>query len=111
MKKVLPVAEGAKFGLLLFMLKLFVRRTKVEDEVLEGEDDPLERECHGPWRLVLSSQSVQTPEQADVFSNISNRNRFVFEKFNLLDELPEEANRAVDHTSSLGLFRLRTGHC
>lgn len=44
LEKILPVAEGAKFGLLLFMLKLFVRRTKVEDEVLEGEDDPLERE-------------------------------------------------------------------
>lgn len=36
---------------------------------------------------------------------------FVFQKFNLLDELPEEANGAIDHTSSLGLFGLRTGHC
>lgn len=43
LEKVLPVAEGAKFGLLLFVLKLFVGRTKVEDEVLEGEDDPLQR--------------------------------------------------------------------
>lgn len=44
LEQVLPVAEGAKFGLLLFVLKLFVGRTKVEDEVLEGEDDPLQRE-------------------------------------------------------------------
>lgn len=55
LEKVLPVAEGAKFGLFLFVLKLFVGRTKVEDQVLEGEDDPLERKCHSPRWLVLSS--------------------------------------------------------
>lgn len=65
LEQVLPVAEGAKLGLLLFVLKLFVRRTKVEDEVLEGEDDPLQRERHGPRGLVLSCQSVQTPGQAE----------------------------------------------
>lgn len=35
---------------------------------------------------------------------------FAIQKFDLLDELSEEANSAIDHTSSLGLFSLRTGH-
>lgn len=46
-------------------------------------------------------------------SNTSNRKSFcdfAIQKFDLLDEMPEEANSAIDHTSSLGLLCLRTGH-
>lgn len=43
LEEVLPVAEGAKFGLLLLMLQFLLRRTKVENEILKREDDPLQR--------------------------------------------------------------------
>lgn len=43
LKEVLSVAEGAKLGLLLFVLQLLLRRPEVEDEILEGENDALQR--------------------------------------------------------------------
>lgn len=49
LEEVLPVAEGAKFGLLLLVLQLLLGRTKVEDEILKREDDPLQRKRHSPW--------------------------------------------------------------
>lgn len=61
LEEVLPVAEGAKFGLLLLVLQFLLGRTKVEDEVLKREDYPLQRKRHCPWGLVLPIQSVQAP--------------------------------------------------
>ena len=55
LEEVLPVAEGAKFGLLLLVLQFLIRRTKVEDEILKGEDDALQRERHSQRGLVLSA--------------------------------------------------------
>lgn len=49
LEEVLPVAEGAKFGLLLLMLQFLLRRTKVENEILKREDDPLQRKRHSHW--------------------------------------------------------------
>lgn len=49
LEEVLPVAEGAKFGLLLLVLQLLLGGTKVEDEILKREDDPLQRKRHSPW--------------------------------------------------------------
>lgn len=43
LKEVLSVAEGAEFGLLLFVLQLLLRRPEVEDEILKGENDALQR--------------------------------------------------------------------
>lgn len=43
LEEVLPVAQGAEFGLLLLVLQFLLRRTKVEDEILKREDDPLQR--------------------------------------------------------------------
>lgn len=49
LEEVLPVAEGAKFGLLLLVLQFLLGRTEVEDEILQREDDPLQRKRHSPW--------------------------------------------------------------
>lgn len=43
LKEVLSVAEGAQFCLLLFVLQLLLRRPEVEDEILKGENDALQR--------------------------------------------------------------------
>lgn len=43
LKQVLSVAEGAEFGLLFLMLQFLLRRTEVEDEILKGQDNPLQR--------------------------------------------------------------------
>ena len=43
LEEVLPVAEGAELGLLLLMLQFLLGGTKVEDEILKREDDPLQR--------------------------------------------------------------------
>lgn len=43
LKEVLSVAEGAKLGLLLFVFQLLLRRPEVEDEILKGENDALQR--------------------------------------------------------------------
>ncbi len=49
LEEVLPVAKGAKFGLFLLVLQFLLGRTKVEDEILKREDDPLQRKRHNPW--------------------------------------------------------------
>lgn len=61
LEEVLPVAERAKFGLLLLVLQFLLRRAKVKDEILKREDDSLQRKRHMPWWLVLPIQRVQTP--------------------------------------------------
>lgn len=43
LKEVLSVAEGAKLGLLLLVLQFLLRRPEVEDEILKGENDSLQR--------------------------------------------------------------------
>lgn len=49
LEEVLPVAEGAKFGLLFLVLQFLLGRTKVKDEILKREDDPLQRKRNRPW--------------------------------------------------------------
>lgn len=66
LEEVLPVAEGAELRLLLLVLQFLLWRMEVEDEVLKGEDDALQRKRHGPWRLALPTQRVQTSERIQV---------------------------------------------
>lgn len=117
LKEVLSVAEGAKLGLLLFVLQLLLRRPEVEDEILEGENDALQRKWHRARRLVLPTQRVQTPagkqpQSANRIISDYNSTGNEHEKVNpglvVLDELPEESHGAVDHSSRLGLLRLGT---
>ena len=61
LEEVLSVAEGAQLGLLLLVFQLLLRRTEVEDEVLQGEDHPLQGQVDGPRGLALCLQGIQTP--------------------------------------------------